>query len=310
MTEHVFIQALQSILIDNKFDRVVQRQRTGKLDTKGLRRAATSGRVFKRKLERKNKQYDATIVLDLSGSMFSEYILESSQTLDGRSLTRAEMAADACEALHRCLLKANIPTRVMFFSDKTKVALEFGQKVKDGYKSFQKDAATWGGGGTRLAPAVFRAYEEALERPGKHIVAVISDGEPAHTDSLAQDHGDGVYALAMKRKRVGNSKDRSRVYSVLENMPQNKPEYADALREYNKANGNIGLKSEVLKAIKKKILFVGIGIQHNGSKNYYPPQFCDIVTAKAVKDEIRSSVRGRALFNAVARQLRKHVQRG
>lgn len=334
MTEHVFIRALSTILRDNRFDRVVQRQRTGKLDTMGLYRTATgSSRVFKKRLERKNKEYDCTVLIDLSGSMENNVCA---------GLRRYQMAADSAEVLHRTLTKAGIPTRIVGFNIVRPTLIDWHERKPD-YKKMKKyaheiatarassdiethvfwdqtkhntwdDAITTGhplhpylcdllreANGSinpdvkkRLATvppdkrrdinnfyqqngnsenndawAVHHVVNEMLERKGQHIVIVISDGQPSESGKAYKPYG--------KLKIEGNN------------------------------NGYWDLAHEVREALRKKVLFVGIGIDTNCVKDYYPKEFCDVIRASVGAGK---KLTGRAIFDAVADQLKKHVRKG
>ena len=56
MKERVFKLALQSIMKDNVYDRVIRKRKKGRLDDKNLYKVAVNQEnIFKQKQERKNK---------------------------------------------------------------------------------------------------------------------------------------------------------------------------------------------------------------------------------------------------------------
>lgn len=93
---------LQSVMLDNKYDRFVKNRRTGKLDTKGLHKVNTSSRLFKRREARKNKHYAVSIVVDVSGSMIG----------DGK----IQMAAESARKISMHLSKIEIPHNIVTFN--------------------------------------------------------------------------------------------------------------------------------------------------------------------------------------------------
>ena len=65
-----FVKKLGSILKDNKYDRTWWNFRSGKLDTKKLYKwKCGSDKLFTRKIERKHKDYNVSLLVDESGSM-------------------------------------------------------------------------------------------------------------------------------------------------------------------------------------------------------------------------------------------------
>ena len=75
ITINYFRQALNSVMTDNKFDREIHGFRSGKLNGTKLYKSQINNfdKVFKRRVERKNKHYKVHFIIDVSGSMTSYY---------------------------------------------------------------------------------------------------------------------------------------------------------------------------------------------------------------------------------------------
>ncbi len=70
MNDTVFQQKLLSVMTDNKYDRIIPKRRSGKLDHKNAWRVHTGAEnIFRQKQERKGKEYSVVLLVDESGSM-------------------------------------------------------------------------------------------------------------------------------------------------------------------------------------------------------------------------------------------------
>lgn len=113
MTDATFQRLLQSVLFDNRYDRYVSNRRTGKLDTKKLRKISYSDKFFKKKEERKNKNYSIALLVDCSGSMRGE---------------KAKMAFNAAYKLSKHLSSAKINHAIYAFHTPTVPIKAWGEK--------------------------------------------------------------------------------------------------------------------------------------------------------------------------------------
>lgn len=353
MREHVFIGKIKGILTDNSFDRVQGRQQRGKLDTKGLYRSPVSSRVFKRKLGRLNKKYDCTVLVDTSGSMGNNvipgitrehmallasmhlhkalttakiptrvrsfnYVLKTLIPLSKNPLTDSEYTTIVDEAKYTQLnayitasttskgegklmpiIHADLPLHkklTEIYNDSMSKSMRDGSLMKelteklqshgiqDRHVSYISESR-----GENIDPVAIQwAITKAIEESGedsKHIIIVLSDGQPAIPYNMVFPFKDGV----------------------SQNIEQMRyPKEGD-------------LQQTVKDALKKGILFVGIGIGYEGIKKHYPPQFCHVLGARPTgKDNSRETSSNSkklhkpesVLFQAVAEQILKHVKRG
>lgn len=102
MTEAAFTKMLSSVLLDNKYDRLVKGKKSGKLDTKSLHKVNLTPKLFKKKEERKNKDYVVSLVVDCSSSMGG---------------SRIQTASIAAENLSKSLSLMGINHNIVFFSN-------------------------------------------------------------------------------------------------------------------------------------------------------------------------------------------------
>lgn len=82
MINSAFLLKLKSIMLDNKYDRIVRNRKRGKLDDKSLFKVALNrNNVFKKKSERAGKEYNIVICVDQSGSMHSNNKMQTASEL-------------------------------------------------------------------------------------------------------------------------------------------------------------------------------------------------------------------------------------
>lgn len=353
MNAAVFQQALNSILKDNKYDREVARQRTGKLHTKGLHRAALSGRVFKKRIERLHKNYDCTLLVDCSGSMTEE--------AGNSGLAKYEIAIESAELLHKAMVTAGLPCRVVGFNTTMLEAAPFNQK-KVNYGKMKKQLTRFSNSGyvqcymvqtdkisdredmqeyiercaregEKLSPFAYKwRCIEPFNSPKEHYAMENGDrrsvtkGKSCEQESAPGGNND-AWALAwVVEQALEQNKNAEHIVIVLsDGQPAYwRPEmleYKDPLtKKWRTWNDDQAGKSRreglieelqrvVTHALKKGILFVGIGIDTEHVKEIYPKEFCSVVRAKAATEGV-TKTKGNALFDAVTEQLRKHVKRG
>jgi len=82
MINSPFLLKLKSIMLDNKYDRIVHNRKRGKLDDKSLYKVALNrNNIFKKKTERAGKEYNIVICVDQSGSMHCNRKIETASEL-------------------------------------------------------------------------------------------------------------------------------------------------------------------------------------------------------------------------------------
>ncbi len=210
MNDATFQRTLQSVLFDNRYDRFVAKRRSGKLNFKGLSKIGHSDKVFKRKEERENKDYSIALLVDCSGSMRgskAKTAFEAAQKLS-KHLASAK--------INHTVFGFNMPTvqlkpwsvaydprigeKLRFILDKLYAA--YGEKKIDGMypylghnmdvknvRDVQPEKAigdpythfnpVGGSGYNNDSQALRFAAKELMKQPGKKILIVLSDGEPA-----------------------------------------------------------------------------------------------------------------------------------
>lgn len=217
MNEPTFSKLLTSVILDNKYDRHVKGKKSGKLDTRSLYKVNHSIKLFKRREERKNKDYVVSIVIDCSSSMGGSKIRSAAHAAESLSKNFANMGI-----MHSIVLFSSSPYEIRPFSSErikdvykkcvgfmggyvyfTKILPEhkqwkkeyangcrikcigssidttFSQAVKK-YGVDSKESWERSQGGTLYAPGIATAIETIKKQKGKKIVITLSDGDTAH----------------------------------------------------------------------------------------------------------------------------------
>lgn len=178
LTIQGFHRKLASIMRDNKYDRTVSKFRSGKLDTNRLYKVmANSDRVFKRKFERLNKEYNVVILIDESGSMGAGVYDEKDNYVD----SRLGMAVNMTTLLVQGLEKNNINFALVGFNHRIFIHKNFGEKLD--VRKFRTQAIhneQEFGGCNHDAGAMLKARELlSKQKSGKNLIITLSDGQPA-----------------------------------------------------------------------------------------------------------------------------------
>lgn len=271
MNDVTFQRLLQSVLFDNKYDRYVQNRKSGKLNTRKISKISYSDKLFKKKEERKNKNYSIALVVDCSGSM---------------SGTKAKLAFEAAQKLSKHLSSAGVNHCVYAFNtctvalknwnsgydnqieNKLHKFLNYGRGYFDRYLNFighsytgwtgrfeklkevKRTSDVWssdGAGYNNDTHALRYAAKELKKQPGTRIMIVLSDGSPAS----------------------------SAPYQSAE-FPKEK---------YGGCYQN--LKKVVSGIIKNGVELHSIGIMTDEVNNYYPPErTCPVHDLKQIYDHI------------------------
>ena len=268
MKEHVFAQAINSVLRDNKNDRYVGNKKRGKLDFDNLARIGYSDKVFKKKEARKNKDYSVLILCDRSGSMGGH---SNKDSFWGAS--RSDVVRDSIEFLTDSLNKTDIQFAVWSFGNVVLTAKDFGERtpgsvVANRYaehmnvRAFTCDrcrllgvnaasissvcsscghmADNIGNGGNVDGLALHLALEEIHTKKGEKIIIVLSDGEADAYHSTCSQYS------YMKKDGV----------------------------KY----GAFPVKEVVKKVIKDGVILCSIGIQNSAVQKIYPKSNTRVVS--------------------------------
>lgn len=172
VTDKNFVAQLNSVLRDNKYDRVVRHRTRGKLDMKGLPRAEMHREdVFKKKQERKNRSYNVLVLVDESGSMAHN--------------NRERRAAEASRFLTEHLLNVEgVQVAVMGFNHVNTLRKKFTDKPLDNYAAMEqaiiKSVHSHEAGCNHDYMAVEEAFKVlSRQDEGQNFLLYLSDGEPA-----------------------------------------------------------------------------------------------------------------------------------
>lgn len=231
-----FERKMASIMRDNKYDREVSGFRSGKLNNKKLYKVQTgSEKVFKRKTERKNKQYNIVVLMDESGSM-------ADMVAGGHR--RIDMAINTTTILIKALEKNNVNFALVGFNQDMTVHKQFGKKLDA--ERFRKvsleNYASYRSGSNDDAGAILLARKLLSGKKGKNIIISISDGEPDINEECEMFR------------------------SVLEDLGMEEDEFHDDYRGSAEL-----LKRQIAKASQSaEVIGVGIGID---VKEFYSNNF-------------------------------------
>jgi cobalamin biosynthesis protein CobT len=260
MNNTTFERKIFSVLKDNMYDRFVSNKKTGILDNRKLHKVNITNKLFKKRMERKGKKYEITILVDGSGSM-----------CDGK---HRDANLSVCQ-LAKSLDKTKLDFQIKLFHSDLVPLKSFKEKVDinklkdriseeyDGgdrsllmhgkttlysphaHKNEYKDIEGNEDNDYSVMAGNFDGYwistvtKELLKRGGQQIVIVLSDGRPSH------DYGD--FGIPNTNKKY------------LEDYP---------------------LKEVVAQAIRDGIIFLGIGLHTDIVEHFYPEKntivLCDL----------------------------------
>lgn len=164
VTDRSFVQQLKGVLKDNQFDRVVRHRTRGKIDLKGLPRAAAKREdVFKKKEARLNRKYNVMVVVDESSSMGG---------------IRINTAAKVTQYLANHLQNVEgVRVAVMGFNGDVMHFQRFTDPPQRHYDWLASGIVKICDGGTRGYQALEEAYKEFDHLEGKNILLYLTDGD-------------------------------------------------------------------------------------------------------------------------------------
>lgn len=168
LKDHAFRARLSSVMLDNKYDRMLRGRTRGKLDMSRLYKVPTQARnVFKQKQARRGKQYNIMLVVDESGSMVG---------------AKARQAAECTVFLAKQFEGININVAIIGFNSLITTRKEFTKPAD--YDRIYQAISTMnfrnGHGYNNDWDALNKAYQMFDHAPeGENILIMLSDGEPA-----------------------------------------------------------------------------------------------------------------------------------
>ena len=171
-------------------------RRAGSLNVHALPTVAMGNTdVFKRRQDVEGVDSAVTVLLDISGSMFFDEVIDS--------------AIKTSLALLETLEKAQVKTCLMTFGDRASVQKGFDVPVKRILADMNR---LWDGGGTADYDALRLAHGALYRRSeGRKVVFVITDGESNGAQALREQIASGE-ALGITTIAIGICANVSRVY--------------------------------------------------------------------------------------------------
>jgi len=305
MNKATFNAKLISVMKDNMFDREIGHQRSGKLNSRALFKAGFSSKLFKKKLERKGKNYTLSLLVDCSGSMAG---------------SKMRHAIDSTVDLMKAFDK--IPTlkyEVVGFNtfDFEIKPYEVGKGIKSiederKIRALMGKISSGGGGDSvyfiedmtdrKLYPPPILIGQEAYEKKWNELKGL---GHELDTEHTCQGNCDGyTIERAVERLKKTHPTTTGKEGKIMIVMSDGRPSFDNSLNWYIDGDKkkrkylDINLKDTVDRAIRNEhIAFVGVGIQTDIVFNYYPKENC-----VAVEDTDE-------LYGAIAKLLDKHIKR-
>ncbi len=169
--DSAFRARLSSVMLDNKYDRMLKGRTRGKLDMTRLYKVPTEARsVFKQKQARRGKSYNVMLVVDESGSMSGD---------------KAERAAECAVFLAKAFEGININVAIIGFNAYITTRKEFEGKADYDriYEAIRTMNFHRGSGDNNDWDALNKAYHMFDKAPeGENILIMLSDGQPATDD--------------------------------------------------------------------------------------------------------------------------------
>jgi len=257
MNQKTFTAKVKSVLSDNKNDRAVTRLRAGALDTKSYKNINTTGKVFKKKQERKGKNYKVSLLLDASGSMRTG--------ADGRADTLRKMIPP----LVQTLTDAGADVEINAFNALFYPMSEFGQTIP---KDFNKTFAD------RYNKALRDTRIKQVKRGDKRTYQIASKKDIAenkyHYDQASGWNFD-AWAIHQAIAKL-NAEDGNKILIVFsDGQPTNENWYHTS--DLNKSINDYSIPYQIKLAKHSGITVLSVGIQTECVYNYYPKRDTVIV---------------------------------
>lgn len=246
LKDSVFKARLQSTMTDNKYDRRVPNRKRGKLDMKRLWKAKTgSTSLFTQKEARKGKEYNIMLVVDESGSMNGEKMVQAAET--------ALFLAKNFEAM-------NINLAILGFNHKLVLHKDFTKAIDDyAVVNAQMISRAQSGDGTcnHDYDALQRGYALLSRQKSEHsknILILISDGKPEHcTEDISKMRQPSTLSSLEKQ-------DKQHLHALVHKYSDDISSFAIGIftdswqvPDHIRANDLAQLKPLILNILRKKI---------------------------------------------------------
>lgn len=292
MNDTTFHQRLVSVMTDNKFDRPVSNQKSGKLDGRKIYKIERSPKIFTKRIERKGKFYNVSLVIDVSGSM-SEHVSE----YGAKRVERIDVATDALLELAKHFDKIGINYEIMAFNAVMWQLKYFNEKCppKDDLRKTLKGLVGYS-----------REYRVGINVKENRAYNLYTDEEARkrHQDNpgdwctrhVASDNNDGE-AVFLARRRLEKMKGEKITVVLSDGCPAPSSSSTYSADNPKMKYGDYSLKKEAKKVLDKGIHLISVGIHYGGITNYYPKENCVII--KDMKD----------LYVGIIEKLSKQIKR-
>lgn len=218
-----FYRKFNSILKDNNQSRQGGNFRSGKLNNKKLYRyKCRNTKLFTKKIDRKNKDYSISLLVDISGSMSGEKVKQAMYS-----------AYLISEILHKLKINFEIIGFNLCHFDYKKFSDSYGNKTRKELLKLQYGPSSKGGGGNNDAYEVHEAVQRLKKYPdSKKIMIVLSDGCPApdanfeHLNlkkeiQMAEKNGIIVFGVGILSTHVFDFYDKCIKIDAVEELPSN-----------------------------------------------------------------------------------------
>ena len=206
-------KVLNSIMKDNTYNRFGGNYRSGKLSTKKLYRLETwSDKLFGRKIVRNHKDYKVSILVDNSGSMSGENVINATR---------------GCVLLAEVLNSVGIDFEIMSFSDQPKVVKWFNNSLSSKERTAIEWMITSVWWGTRDARAVRLSHNNLMSkstRESERIMFVLSDGDSGEWSQLQEEieiaeRDTYVFGIGIKTPSIANYYNNFSIVNDIDSLP-------------------------------------------------------------------------------------------
>lgn len=282
MRAKVLKNKINSILIDNEYDRYVSNRSRGTLDFENLSKINYSEKIFKTKEARKNKKYNFIFLLDASGSM--------GNTVSGTSSSRRGVVANSIYDILKELKNTDIDVTVYSYN-------AYVQEIYSSSKTNCEEAKKtylYHSDEAMIAHCDTCQYKKPMEKKGERCEDC---GSKMIEFYATGDNADGL-ALHLAREKALTLKGTT-VIIMLSDGEADVVGYPN----YKYLRNGVPIKNFALKKVVEKvkkdkdIILCSIGINCNAVYEYYP-RYNTIVAN--TKEEINS-----ALFNLIKKQIKR-----
>lgn len=295
MRAHVLSTKLNSILKDNKFDRYVSGKTRGDMDFASLAKIKFSGKIFKRREARKNKDYKVIVLADASGSM---------------SGSPAQAVRESLNFLSDALEKTEVEYSLWSFAGDVVCLKDFNEKKKpevgDMYIQHHQDrflvecracGSHWG----VYKESVGKTFEELYDSRYDEI-QLLCPSCGVQTSCQAQltagFNADGL-ALHLAQERIEEEGGHHIIIILSDGQADAIPSYDGTYMQKDGLKyGKMQIDDVAKKVIKKGTVLCSIGIDSDDVRRHYPKENTIVI------EELRE------LGDALVKLISKNIHRG